>query len=63
MHKNATPLFSSVLAVMPLTLVLHVRVTMLPSPLLVAAAILGLVAVFGAIVSLLLRRRGRNRGR
>jgi hypothetical protein len=50
MHKNATLLFFFVLAVMPLTLALHVRVTMLPSPLLVAAAILGLVAVFGEIV-------------
>jgi len=62
MHKIAALLLFSVLAVMPITLVLQVRVTALPSPLLVAAVILGLVAVFGAIVSLLLRKRGRNRG-
>ena len=62
MHKIAALLIFSVLAVMPISLVLHARMTALPSPLLVAAVILGLVAVFGAIVSLLLRKRGRNRG-
>ena len=62
MHKMTTLLIFSVLAVMPIMLVLQVRVTTLPSPLPVAATILGLVAVFGAIISLLLRRRGRNRG-
>jgi len=59
-HKNAALLVFSVLAVMPITLVLRARVTTLPSPLLVAVTIIGVVAVFGAIVSLLLRRRGRN---
>ncbi len=62
MHKNATLLLFSVLAVTPIALVLNARVTALPSPLLVAAAILGFVAVFGAIISLLLRKRKRNRG-
>jgi hypothetical protein len=61
-QKNAALLVFSVLAVMPITLFLRARVTTLPSPLLVAAIILGVVAVFGAIVSLLLRRRGRNWG-
>ena len=59
-HKNATLLIFSVLALMPVTLVLRARVTTLPSPLLVAVTIIGVVAVFGAIVSLLLRRRARN---
>jgi len=63
MHKNVALMLFSVLAVMPMTLLLRARVTALPSPFLVAAVILGLVAVFGAIVSLLLRRRGRKRGR
>jgi len=62
MHKIAALLIFSVLAVMPISFVLHTRMTALPSPLLVAAVILGLVAVFGAIVSALLRERGRNRG-
>jgi hypothetical protein len=62
MHKIAALLIFSVLAVMPISLVLHTRMATLPSPLLVAAVILGLVAVFGAIVSALLRERGRNRG-
>ena len=52
MHKNAALLIFSVLAVIPIALVLNARVTTLPSPLLVAAAILVLVAVFGAIISL-----------
>ena len=63
MHKNATLLIFSVLAVMPVSLIFNAKVTALPSPFVVAAAILGLVAAFGAIISLLLRRRGKNKGR
>jgi hypothetical protein len=40
--------------------VLQARMTTLPSPLLVVVAILVLVAVFGIIISLLFRRKGKK---
>lgn len=63
MHKNAVLLLFAILVVMPISLVLDVQVTELPSLFLVVVIILGLVAVFGAMVSLLLRSRERKRGR
>lgn len=41
---------------------LSVESPSLPSPFVVAAVIVALVAVFGAVLSLLLRRREKNRG-
>jgi hypothetical protein len=63
MHKIGALLIFSVLAEIPIMHVLHARMTTLPSPLLVVVAILALVAVFGAIISLLLRRRGKKYNR
>jgi hypothetical protein len=60
MHKIGALLIFSVLAEIPIMHVLHARMTTLPSPLLVVVAILALVAVFGVIISLLLRRRGKK---
>jgi hypothetical protein len=62
-HKNAALLIVSILAVMPIALVLPARATVLPSPLVILVVILGLVAVFGAIMSLLFERRGRRKSR
>ncbi len=61
MHKDATLLLVSVLVLTPVPLLLHVKLTVLPSPLVIAASIVGLVAVFGTIFSLMLRKRGKNR--
>ncbi len=63
MHKNAVFLLISVIVVMPITFVLPVKSTALPSPIIIAASIVGLVSVFGAIFSLLLRKRERKRVR
>ncbi|MCL4429660.1 MAG: hypothetical protein M1167_02795 [Chloroflexi bacterium] len=61
MDKEAVPQLWCALVTAPsLTLSSTVKATALPPPLLVAAAILGLVAVFGAIFSLLLRKRSRS---
>ena len=60
MHKIGALLIFSVLAEIPIMHVLHARMTTHPSPLLVVVAILVLVAVFGVIISLLFRRRGKK---
>jgi uncharacterized membrane protein YhaH (DUF805 family) len=60
MHKIAALLIFSVLAEIPIMHVLQARMTTLPSPLLVVVAILVLVAVFGIIISLLFRRKGKK---
>jgi hypothetical protein len=61
MQKDAILLLVSVLVVMPLPLVLPAKVTALPSPFIIAASIVGLVAFLGTIFSLLQRKRGRKR--
>ena len=61
MHNDATILFVSVMIVIPLSLVLPAKITALPSPFIIAASIVGLVAVFGAMFSLLLRKKGKTK--
>lgn len=61
MHKDSVFLLISVLVVMPIPLLLPAKVTALPSPLVIAASIVILVAVFGTIFSLMLRRKERKR--